>query len=428
MEGHGYCGAKWMALRICPSPFDRFGIERCDTAVKLSKWERRLIEAIDRHKVVLFFIIVSVLGMLIRLPARAFVSRDAKNCLLPWFNTIQEGGLKSLSKQVGDYNMVYQLLIALMTYLPIKPLYLYKGLSIVFDFLLAGVTALLVCELRQKKSRSCFAIVYAAVLFVPPVIFNSSIWAQCDSIYTTFVVASLYFLLKRKYKSAFALLGVALTFKLQAIFVVPFFIYYYFSEREFSLSNFLLTLLFFYIPCIPVILAGRGLLDPFRIYLHQAHEYGKMTLNFPSIWNLVGLDYGMLRYVAILLTFTVLGCGLFMLLLRKKSLREPDSFIKVAVWTVWTCLLLLPAMHERYGYMLDILLLVLTFVDRKNLLYLSVTLTCSMLTYGAFLFELPKNIPLLAVFFLAAYLLYTYTLLGGTKEKAESHPAGISRV
>lgn len=214
--------------------------------MKISNIEQRLIETIVKYKAGLFFVIISVLGFFVRLPGRAFVSGDAASFLLPWFDIIEGNGIQSIGIQVGDYNMAYQLLIALLTYIPFNALYLYKGVSSVFDFLLAGVTALFVCQIKGKRSSNLFVGVYTAVLFVPTVILNSSVWAQCDSIFTTFIIAALYFLLKKQYKCAFAFLGVAFTFKLQTVFVLPFFLYYYFSEKEFSLSNFFDAIVFLY--------------------------------------------------------------------------------------------------------------------------------------------------------------------------------------
>lgn len=378
--------------------------------MKISNIERRIVELVDKYKVILLFLIISGLGFLVRLPGRAFVSGDAAEFLLPWFDLIEAGGLKNLDTQVGNYNMAYQLLIALLTYIPFNPLYLYKGISIVFDFLLAGVTALFVCRIKNSQSSGLFVGVYAAVLFLPTVILNSSVWAQCDSIYTTFVVSSLYFLLKKHYKCAFSLLGIALAFKLQTVFVVPFFLYYYFSEKEYSILSFLLTLLFFYIPCIPGILSGRTILDPIGIYISQT-VYEGMWFNFPSFWNFVGNNYGVLKNIAIILTVTVLGCGLFFILHQNISLQIPLNFVKIVSWVIWTCVLFLPAMRERYGYCLDILLLVMAFTNIKYILFACTTLSTSLITYGNYLFQLEKHVAPLALVYTVAYFLYTFLLL-----------------
>ena len=62
---------------------------------------------------------------------------------------------------------------------------------------------------------------YAVVLFLPVVFLNSAVWAQCDSIYTSFCVMSFYFLLRGRGRLSMALYGVAFSFKLQAVFFAP---------------------------------------------------------------------------------------------------------------------------------------------------------------------------------------------------------------
>lgn len=62
--------------------------------------------------------------------------------------------------------------------------------------------------------------------------------------------------------------------------------------------------------------------------------------------------------MAIILTIVILDIGLYVILLHKKSLRTPVTLINTAIWSVWSILLFLPAMHERYTYLLDILLVI----------------------------------------------------------------------
>lgn len=386
------------------------------------KLEQKFLLWIEEHLFLLFFIIVSILGCLIRLTGKTYVSADARVFLLPWFDQIKEsGGLRALGNQVGDYNIPYQCLIALFTYLPFGALTLYKGLSIIFDYFLAFGTALLVCESVKKKISnlsSVFVMVYATVLFLPTTIMNSSIWAQCDSIYTSFVVFSLLFLLRKKYKIAFAFLGLAFSFKLQAVFILPFFLFYYFSEKKFSFLNFFITVSFFYIPSIPGFLYGRSLLDPIKIYLNQSNCYRWMWLSFPSFWSFAGENYEVLSKIAIIFTIFILGCGLLYVLSAKVDLCDPHIFLKIGIWSVWTCLLFLPAMHDRYGYILEIMLLALVFVDRKYFYAIAIAETTSIITYGHFLFQSSINIQILAVFYFAAYLLYSSMIVSDSKSNS----------
>ena len=89
----------------------------------MTKIEKRLFDFVSNHIVVIAFITITILGMMIRIIPRDFVSGDARGYLLPWYEQILENGV---SRQVGDYNFAYQLVILLLTKLPLKPLYAYK--------------------------------------------------------------------------------------------------------------------------------------------------------------------------------------------------------------------------------------------------------------------------------------------------------------
>lgn len=171
--------------------------------MKISKPETLCINWVRKHILALYicFIVVMSLGM--RFVFRDFISVDAKNFLLPWYAKFAKKGIFALRKQIGDYNVAYQVCIALMTYLPIKPLYAYKILSCLFDYLLAGAAALIVCELIPQRKKLSGAIAFTVVLLSPIVVFNSAAWAQCDAIYGSLLLLSLYFLLKDRYTSSF---------------------------------------------------------------------------------------------------------------------------------------------------------------------------------------------------------------------------------
>ena len=112
------------------------------------KWEKKIIVFLELHKELLFFLAVTLLGVLIRISGRNFVSGDLSYYLIPWYNEIKEnGGFAALQNQVGNYGIPYQFLIAVMTYIPIKEIYLFKTLSCIFDFLLAFRGSQLVCSL-----------------------------------------------------------------------------------------------------------------------------------------------------------------------------------------------------------------------------------------------------------------------------------------
>ena len=55
----------------------------------MTNTEQKLLKWIDKHLYLLFIVIVSILGMMIRVAGRSYVSGDAGGFLLPWFDEIK---------------------------------------------------------------------------------------------------------------------------------------------------------------------------------------------------------------------------------------------------------------------------------------------------------------------------------------------------
>lgn len=108
--------------------------------------EKKIINWIEKNFKILFFLVITFLGGFIRYIGRGFISADMNTFLIPWFNVFKEsGGLSGLSKQIGNYNLLYQTIIAFISNIDVNCIYLYKIISIVFDYLLALSCAYIVC-------------------------------------------------------------------------------------------------------------------------------------------------------------------------------------------------------------------------------------------------------------------------------------------
>lgn len=380
-------------------------------------WEHRVWQKIGKHPAVWLIIAITLLGIGCRISMLDHSSADADLFLLPWFEEIQQnGGIAALKEQVGDYNIPYQIIISLLTYLPGEPLHLFKFVSYLFDFGLALSCGGFALALYGRRSPLLFAGVYGAVLLFPTVILNSAVFAQCDSIYACFSVLGLWMLYRRQWVCAYLFFGLAFSFKLQMVLLVPFLLYHYFSTRKYTILCFLLIPGVLYFLSLPTLLLGRSWLDPITIYFSQTDTYQRMWMNFPSFWSLVGDNYD-LKLTAILLTFGVLLLGFCILLKKRICLLRPALFIKTAAWVVWSCLLFLPAMHERYGYLLDLLLFVAAILDRSSWVFPAITYTISTITYGFFLFgNGGLSLQFLTLLYLGAYFWYSYRLVFGSSK------------
>lgn len=291
---------------------------------------------------------------------------------------------------MGNYNFAYQFLISLLVHLPISPLSAYKLLSSIFDVTLALSAGRIVQSLlylrKGIRDKSIFCLVSTLVLWLPTVWLDSSVWAQCDSIYATFVVLTLVCMVEKKFPAAAAFLGLAISFKLQAVFIVPFVLLYYIRQKSFSILLVFVSVICFYVPCLPGLIAGRDLLDPIRVYLDQTSVYPGMWFGYPSFWALVGNDYVSLKVPAILAAVVIFALLHWHISRHEVDLSHPSSFLYLASLTTWTCVILLPAMHERYGYVMTILLLIASTYDKKTLPFFLIAEVLDCITYGTYLY------------------------------------------
>ena len=398
----------------------------------MTSFEKNLLGHIDKHSRLLFVVLAAAIGLLIRWAGRDFVSLDMRDALLPWFDQIKAaGGLSALSSQVGDYGLLYQTIISLMTYVDISPIYQYKLLSVAFDAALAVMAALVYKDLMlnglngktQTVSREAHesiltrsALVGVLVWLLPTVMLNSAYWGQCDSIYAFFCLATLYQLRRGSYLFAFVLLGLAFSCKLQTVFIVPFIAVYYLITKRFSVVYILLSVAVMWLMGVVAFAYGRGLLAPLQIYYGQSSHYELMYLSFPSFWVLLGDDYWGFRWYAIFFTLCVVVTGMYVCLNHRRFLHSRVNYYCVVAWFIWSMVLFLPCMHDRYAYLLDLLLVLMACCDRRFIKYAVVALLTSLYFYGCFLFVQRDEAPiLLSVVYLLAYLHYTGTLYADLK-------------
>ena len=174
----------------------------------------------------LFCIIVLILGVIVRLPFIYHISGDYMWYLKLWYDTIVDEGFAALEWGFSSYNVPYLYLLYIgYGLLPnLSPLILIKSISIMFDFVLVFFVYKCVrFKYRQTVTFPCLAALIT--LLAPFVVLNSSAWGQNDSIYTAFIVACLYALLRERRAWAFIAFGISFSIKSQAMFLAPLFLW-----------------------------------------------------------------------------------------------------------------------------------------------------------------------------------------------------------
>ena len=235
---------------------------------------RRPIQATPLLPLVGRFIIgvLFVLAIVVRALFYHVQTSDYTVFVSQWYDFIKShGGFAAFKYDFANYNPPYLYLIALTTFLPIPKLIALKSLSVLFDGVLALFTYLIV---RLKYARGFAAIIAALVLvWAPTIIINSSAWGQCDAIYVSCCLGSLYFLLKKQYAWACVFFALAISFKLQAVFFAPVLLLFV-LKRMLPLKYLLLIPAIFLLLLTPAFIAGRSATSLLLIYPQQASTGG----------------------------------------------------------------------------------------------------------------------------------------------------------
>ena len=70
-------------------------------------FEKKFLEFLEKHIYIIALAGAFAVGALLRILCRNFVSEDAYNYLIGWYDDIKNaGGFKALKEQVGNYNVL----------------------------------------------------------------------------------------------------------------------------------------------------------------------------------------------------------------------------------------------------------------------------------------------------------------------------------
>ena len=383
--------------------------------------EKKFYSFIEKHILIIFLVFISLLAVGIRFFMLDFETSDYTLFLKKWFEYLTEnGGVSALDNYPGDYNAPYMTILSLLSYLPFKSLYLIKWVSIASDFLLAVAASFLVKEIVKERKTFYQVITYGITLFLPNVFLNGALWGQCDSLYASFVLLSLLFLIKERYVLSFVFLGVAFAFKLQFIFVLPLFILYMIREKKYSVLHFLIIPVVNIVLCLPAIIAGKPFGELLLVYFNQTRTYqNELTLNFNNFWNIIPGNSEIFYTVAEILTVGV--CILFMFYTIYKRVKfDSKRIMQFALWFLMTITFLLPGMHERYLFVGEVLS-VYYFIAYKECIYVTIFLNVAvLLNYSVYLFHTPNEHMLISsIAFLIVIIIYTKDIFYDIKKYSE---------
>jgi Gpi18-like mannosyltransferase len=249
-----------------------------------------------------------------------------------------------------------------------------------------------------------------AVLFAPTVILNSAFWGQADSLFTAGILACVYFLLVRRYLWAFFAFGIALSFKLQAIFLGPLLVAL-FLRGEIRWKYLLLVPAILVLSLMPAWIAGRPPLELFNIYSFQTSQFEFITMNAASLYSwLPGTKqvFNLFYVPGVIMGATVAFLLAVVIYKSSRKLSRP-LVLELSLLTMMIVPFFLPKMHERYFFPADILSIAFAFYYPQFYFVPLMVIGVSFLSYEPFLFNSELvPLPMLTFLLLSAISLISY--------------------
>jgi Gpi18-like mannosyltransferase len=331
------------------------------TLLKSAKYQfKRLLNSFEQQPQRNLVISV-ILAVLIRLACVPNKSVDYRFFLSPWYDFIvSNGGFTALKEGFYDYTppYLYWIFIATSLLSGLPKILAIKLFAMTVDFICAFFVYKIVKLKYPQGRRPIYA--FLAIILSPIVIYNSALWGQCDSIYTTGIIACIYFLSVRKPISALISFGVGVSFKLQAMFLAPLLLILLFKKRIY----------WYHIPLVPAVyviavlpawFAGRPMPDLLLIYFSQANKYKELAKGAPNFYQWIPNEfYNIVAPIGLI--STVLAIFLLAYIVCKSKLElTQDRLIYLATVSVLFMPYILPKMHERYFYPADICSIIFGF-------------------------------------------------------------------
>jgi hypothetical protein len=199
--------------------------------------------------------------------------------------------------------------------------------------------------------------------------------------YTAFILISVFYLLKNCPRTAMIHFGIALSFKLQAIFPLPF-ILFLFIYKKISMKNLFFILPGFFIVSIPAWLFGWPVIKCITNYLAGTNISSSLTMNAPTIFTWGNLPGTM----PVIFIVAVLFCIGF-LIINKQSNPSNNTILLIFLFCTFAIPFFLPNMHERYFYIGEIAVLLYAIVNPKRFWISFFVIMPALATYVGYLYE-----------------------------------------
>ena len=346
-------------------------------------------------------------------------SPDITVYYLKWYeHIVQYGRWASLEGSYANYSPPYLYILSLVSFLngKIASIILIKvaqlpGL-IAASWLFWSICQKLGCSQTRSLLGSWI------VLVAPEVFQNTLLWGQCDMLHTACLLLMLRLLLAKRAGWAMAALGMALAFKLQAIFVGAA-VAALFLSGEVPLWTFLCVPAGYVVMMLPAHLAGRPWKQLLLIYTQQYDAQPDIAKSVANPYQLMyhltevhGRIYKVALDGAFLVTLAV-SVGLIVFLARSPWRLRGERLILAMAAALLISPYLLPKMHDRYFFSGDVLVLLLMMVRPSLWLPAAMLQVSALIVAYPHLYQGGKDEP--TAFYIVPVALTTWALVSLAK-------------
>lgn len=352
-----------------------------DRRISFKSFEFKLVDF-------LFVMVLWVFALLVRVKLFPTLSADYCGFLEGWMNQIKILGCsKFLAGNTTNYTSPYLYLMCLVSGFE-DSLSALKSISVFFDYSAACAVFAIIWELTKNIRKAIIGM--SILLLCPATIIDGAYWCQCDIVYASFILWSLYFFFKKKGNLCFIMLGIAFAFKLQALFILPFYIIMWLKNRNVSLIKILYLPAVYAIAHIPALICGRPIKEIFSVYIGQSGMYPWGTLQYPNVYVLLDetmdADHWSTEVCSAGIVFAIIVLGFVAYYLyTSKTVLTDEVIILTALFTVAVSVYLLPHMHDRYGFLIDIISIIYVVLKPRKLPVLCVVFFATTLTFMPYL-------------------------------------------
>lgn len=362
---------------------------------KLSRSVKQLelsfLKLLSQYGIIVAMVLATAIMLYAKCRVSMYPTQDVVGYVFNWMQGIKDVGISNFYTVDADYSPMFLFIVSIFTLLPSGEMITVRGYEFfsnwmiylksfyfVLDILNAIAIFLIIKHITKDKVKA--AIGYLVAVILPVQFINSAVWGNADSLYACFLLYCIYFVLKDKGSLAMFFFGLALANKLQALFLAPF-IVYLLLNRKVKLSRVIFVPAAILTTFIPAYVCGAGFTEPFGFFTKQVGGYSKLTLGCPNFWQLFAFrDEETIAKGAPVFALAAIG-ALFAIVFFRYIRQTDENLIAVAAFLVGITVFFLPHMHERYYYLLDLLVLVYAITRGKNYFLIPIMQLASGIAY-----------------------------------------------